>query len=228
MLKVMCSAFALMFLGVFGSVQAQTLAGPIVDSVDQSGSGSNSGHEGQDRILRRNISENRALTGLYMSERYDAPCHLQTWYRSIQTQEPFAGTGGMFECGSKDGIGTWESYRSVILPSEFRAVGVQVCMNKPGTKVKGVALIGFRQECETFSEADIHNEYQYWCWHRAARFERHKCVGSNSGVVDDDWLEPAMCPYQHYAIGVKLSTRAGNGGRRIIDGIGLKCARFVN
>ena len=118
------------------SVHAQSLQGPIQNSVDQDGSGANSGGEGSNRILRRNVSENRALTGLVLAERSDDPCHLTTRFRRISNNQFFAGTGGMFDCGGSDGTGTNRSREQIDLPTNYFAEGVRVCLNSAGTKIK--------------------------------------------------------------------------------------------
>ena len=206
------------------SVHAQSLQGPIQNSVDQDGSGANSGGEGSNRILRRNVSENRALTGLVLAERSDDPCHLTTRFRRISNNQFFAGTGGMFDCGGSDGTGTNRSREQIDLPTNYFAEGVRVCLNSAGTKIKGVQIIGTRIDCINLSVPDQQADPTCKAF---AHFERRNCVGSDSGLPDADWVAAAACPLQHYAIGVQLSTRAGGGNRRMIDGIGLKCGRVV-
>ena len=204
--------------------QAQTLQGPIQNSADQDGSGANSGGEGSDRILRRNVSENRALTGLVLAERSDDPCHLTTRFRRISNNQFFAGTGGMFDCGGSDGTGTNRSREQIDLPANFFATGVRVCLNNGGDKIKGVELGGIRRDCIGMGVPELQANPS--C-RTHVFFERRNCVGSDSGLPDQDWVAAATCPLQHYAIGVQLSTRASGGNRRMIDGIGLKCARVI-
>ena len=206
---------------------AQNVTSPITNAIVAPGD-QFSGRNVEDRVLRRVLSEDVGLTGIVMRERSDEPCHLEANYSRIGNHTDFPGTGGYFECGNTS-TGTSGSQKKIDLPSPYYAVGIQVCMNSANDKVKGVALIGKTRDCI------LSGSTASSCYNFDTFFERTNCVGndvdSNGDPIgpDTDWEATAECDDDEVAIGIRISDRAngGGGGRRQIDGLGLKCARVV-
>lgn len=60
-------------------------------------------------------------------------------------------------------------------------------------------------------------------------FERRNCPGRKVASLPDDenWEREVFCPDGYVASGVQLSTAAGGGDRRMINGVGLHCRELT-
>lgn len=216
-----------------------------------SGQAGDRGH----RILAKPASAYGTITGVAVAERSDDPCFLELMYRDVRTAvaQPsltFA------ECSDNENRseGTNTSRKTATVASSVLVTGVRICLNDDRTKMKGIQLIGQFSGCimgeETFELGGspctpLGGGIEYnpcsnnppqprtvSCASAENRFlsyppiERTNCQGENQGP-DEDWEAEVTCPSAMVATGMKLNTRPGGGGRRMIDGVALECRRLA-
>ncbi len=209
--------------------------------------GSPSGGSGMDRHFG---DDTRAVTAITYGERSDDPCFIRLenvdptddTNRSSETNE---------ECGRR-GV-TSRSQARIELPGSSFATGIRVCLNRDGSKVKGIQLIGLTQFCLTGSNAvvtpagtifpidrkgtvvrpldDIVTRCDSPRLIRQVTHKRSKCDVTNGLTPVDSaggWMLESACPGSDMAmIGLRLSTESGSGGREVINGITALCRSLI-
>ncbi len=204
-----------------------------------------SGNSGFTHRLTRTSAANESITAIVYAEKSDDPCYLQAKYRDLADNS--AAVSATFdECNGALGAGSWQE---VTLPLGAFATGLRICLN--GDKMKGIQIIGRYGGCimgedNIFVAPDgctvpirfgliLGVEYRLCgegglhvidCSEEVAevddQHERDNCPGTKQGP-DADWEKEVNCPSGRIATGLQLSTVAGSGGRKYIDGLALEC-----
>lgn len=206
-----------------------------------------SGNSGFTHRLTRTSAANEAIYSIVYAEKSDDPCFLKANYRDLADNSVTA-SETFNECS---GATSGPSWKEVSLPPGAFATGLRICLN--GDKMKGIQIIGRYGGCvmgedNIFISPDgctvpirfglvLGVEYRLCgegglqvidCSEATAEVaddhERPNCPGSDD-VPDADWEKEINCPSGRVATGLQLSTVAGAGARKYIDGIALECTQ---
>ncbi len=227
-------------------------SGPMAwaNHADLVGGATNTKYSGKDASKKHSVtkpaSDNDAIYGIDAGERSDDPCYLKVKFRDVTTG---AESSKKYDkCSGNEG-----DMRYVTLPDGYFTVGVRVCLNNGGDKLKGIQLIGdhggclmgekliYTEQAPCSSVVKIGGSDYRLCNQNDPElvaldckdnttvtqyFERTNCQGSNRGP-DSDWAKTVSCPSGQVATGMTLNTRDSGGGRRMANGISLVCHDLV-
>lgn len=204
-----------------------------------------SGTGQQDETLQAAVARNSRLWGVMWGERNDSPCHLQLWYERLETGAR-SGRVEWRDCSDKANrrMSTERSRRNVSVPEGIFITGLQACVNR--NKVKGIRLSAEHGACVLGEDVMLNFKASERRDFRQGNSDQALRVDTPSILIscDDpravhhpamwqvnckknDWTNQVNCPLGHVATGLQVSTRAGSGGKQIVQGIGMMCRELV-